>query len=298
MNTLTMTLPGRARPRERGRKPILRPLHEWSARRTAFTAFALFACVFPLGLEGWLASGLNQRDAARTALAATQRKADDARTIVATLPELRARAAATSLAPATWTAADALHAVAALAAQSGLRVTEIEPQSAAKGRSRDSAQPATPPATQRALTFRAEGAFPEVRRFLEALAGLPRLIVPEAVQIKRQAGAVTVNATLRIHDTLPAVPLSEPARTNAFIVDPFGKDGATGLARDAGMLLVGTMVARHRAMALVQSAKNVEHYEPGQKIGDERLERVQPRAIQLASGEGASRTLTFAEDRK
>lgn len=293
MNTITMTLPARSRSPARIRQSILRPLHEWSTRRTALTALALFAAVLALGLQAWLASGLSQRDAAKNALAATQRKAADAHTIVVQLPELRARVAAGSLTPVTWTAADALHAVAALAAQSGLRVTEIEPQSAKGG-----TRPATQPASERALTLRAEGAFPEIRRFLEALAGLPRLVVPEAVQIKRQPGALTIDATLRIHETLPAVALAAPARTDAFVVDPFGTDGASGLARDAGMLLVGTMVERRRAMALVQSAKDIEHYEPGQKIGDERLQSVQPRVIQLASADGASRTLTFAEDRK
>lgn len=122
--------------------------------------------------------------------------------------------------------------------------------------------------------------------------------MPEAVHIRRQAGALTVDATLRIHDTLPAVPLAEPPRMDAFIVDPFAKESAAGSSRGAGMLLVGTLVGRHRAMALVQSAKSVERVEPGQAIGDERLARVQPRVIELVSGEGALRTLTFAEDGK
>jgi len=291
MNTMTMTVSARVRPRVR--QPILQPLDQWSTRRTAIVALALLLMVFALGLQSWLTSGLSQRDASQAALAATQRQADDAGRIVAELPELRARVAAASMKPANWTAAEALHAVASLAAQSGLRVSEIEPL-AAKGVMRTAAQ--TP--SERALTFRAEAAFPEIRRFVEALAALPRLIVPEAMQIRRQAGALTIDATLRIHETLPAVPLAEPARANAFIVDPFGTDSAASASRSAGMLLVGTFVARHRAMALVESAKSVEHFEPGQAIGDERLERVQPRTIQLASGEGALRTLGFEEDRK
>lgn len=172
-------------------------------------------------------------------------------------------------------------------------MTEIEP-SAAKSGLRAAAQNAS----ERTLTFRAEGGFAEIRRFLEALAGLPRLAVSDAVQIRRQAGALTVDATLAIHETLPAVPLAQAPRANAFIVDPFGRDGGADFSRGAGMLLVGTLVARHRAMALVQSAKRIEHVEPGERIGDERLERVEPRAIRLASGEGASRTLAFAEDGK
>ncbi|MDR5855600.1 type 4a pilus biogenesis protein PilO [Caballeronia sp. LZ062] len=277
----------------RQRPLILQPLDQWSKRRTAITALVFAFVVSALGVQGWRTSGVIQLDASRAALVATQRKLDDVGRVVAELPDLQRRVAASAMKPESWTAADALHAVAALATQNGLRVAEIDPQPTKNGMSRS-----TPTPSERALTFRAEGAFPEIRRFLEALAGLPRLVVPEAVQIRRQAGALTIDATLRIYDSLPAVPLAEPPRMDAFIVDPFGKGGADGLSRGAGMLLVGTLVGRHRAMALVQGAKSVEHVEPGQTIGDERLQRVQPRAIQLASGQGAIRTLTFAEDGK
>ncbi|WP_250473221.1 hypothetical protein [Caballeronia sp. GAFFF1] len=289
MNTISMNFPTRQR------QPILQPLDRWSKRRTAITAVALAFVVCALALQAWRNAGLSQRDASRAALAATQRKLDDAGRVAAELPDLRTRVGASAMQPEHWTAGDALHAVAALAAQNGLRVTEIDPQASKSG----TPNPApTPAPSERALTFRAEGAFPEIRRFLEALSGLPRLVVPEAVQIRRQAGALTLDATLRIHDTLPAVPLAQPPRIDAFIVDPFAKESAAGFSRGAGMLLVGTLVGRHRAMALVQSAKSVEHVEPGQTIGDERLQRVQPRVIELVSGEGALRALTFAEDGK
>ncbi|VXC48809.1 conserved hypothetical protein [Burkholderia sp. 8Y] len=287
MSTVTMNFPTRLP------HPIFQPLDQWSKRRTAITAIALAFVLFALGLQGWRTSGLSQRDASRAALAATQRKLDDVGRVVAELPDLQTRVAASAMKPENWTAADSLHAVAGLAAQNGLRVTEIDPQALKSG-----VPKSTPAPSERALTFRAEGAFPEIRRFLETLSGLPRLVVPEAVQIRRQAGALSIDATLRIHDTLPAVPPAEPPRMDAFVVDPFGKDGAAGFSRSAGMLLVGTLVGRHRAMALVQSTKNVEHFQPGQKIGDERLERVQPGAIELASDEGALRTLTFPEERK
>ncbi|WP_244847375.1 hypothetical protein [Caballeronia sp. SL2Y3] len=287
MSTISMNFPTRPR------QPILQPLDQWSKRRTAITAVALAFVVFALALQGWRNAGLSQRDASRAALAATQRKLDDAGRVAAELPDLRTRVAASAMKPENWTAGDALHAVAALAAQNGLRVSEIDPQATKSGMPKPAPAPA-----ERTLTFRAEGSFPEIRRFLEALSGLPRLVVPEAVHIRRQAGALTVDATLRIHDTLPAVPLAEPPRMDAFIVDPFAKESAAGSSRGAGMLLVGTLVGRHRAMALVQSAKSVERVEPGQAIGDERLARVQPRVIELVSGEGALRTLTFAEDGK
>lgn len=156
---------------------------------------------------------------------------------------------------------------------------------------------ASPPAPERALRLRAEGTFEEIRRFLEGIAGLPRLVVPESVQIRRQTGALVVDATLRVFETLPPIALAtEAPRANAFIVDPFGSADAGG--RGAELLLVGTLVGPRRAMALLQSGNDVDGFAPGQKIGAERLGRVVPREVELARDNGFSRKLTIAEDRK
>lgn len=291
MNTISINATGHARARPNPLKP--RPFDQWSFRTTLLIATVLAALVFALGVQCWRTSGLIDLGASRAALTAAQEQSEHARDIAAELPELRKRADLNRLQPDHWTSADALHAVAALAAQSGLRVTGIEPMQP-KGIDR---KPLEPP-VDRALSFRAEGAFPEIRRFIESVAGLPRLVVPENVQIKRQNGALTIDTTLRIHETLPAVPLPQPVRANAFVIDPFGKDSAGDFGRGADMLLVGTLVSRQRAMALVQSGHDIDDFRPGQKIGDERLGRVVPREIELARDDGVSRTLTIAEERK
>lgn len=121
---------------------------------------ALAFVVFALALQGWRNAGLSQRDASRAALAATQRKLDDAGRVAAELPDLRTRVAASAMKPENWTAGDALHAVAALAAQNGLRVSEIDPQATKSGMPKPAPAPA-----ERTLTFRAEGSFPRSDAF-------------------------------------------------------------------------------------------------------------------------------------
>ncbi|WP_250526325.1 type 4a pilus biogenesis protein PilO [Caballeronia sp. GAWG2-1] len=280
MNTMSFNDAGRLR--------SVAAFHEWPLRWTLCGAMLLAAIICVIGVQGWRAAGLIDLDASHAALSVAQEKAGQLRGIEAQLPDLRKRVAAGGLNPEHWTAADALHAVASLAAQSGLHVTEIEPLQTKL------AEVQAP----RALRFRAEGGFAEMKRFIEALAGLPRLVIPEGVQIRRRTGVLSIDTTLRIHDDLPAVPLPEPARTNAFVIDPFGKESAGGFSRSADLLLVGTLLGRHRAMALMQSSEGVGDFRPGEKIGDEWLGRVRPRAVELASDDGASRTLSFAEDRK
>ncbi len=107
---------------------------------------------------------------------------------------------------------------------------------------------------------------------------------------------VSIDTTLlRMFDTLPAVPLAAAPRGNVFAIDPFGKETAGGFARGADLLLVGTFVGRNHAMALVQSGPGVDGFVQGQKIGDERLERIAPRTIELAGDDGVARTLAFAD---
>ncbi|WP_250477159.1 MULTISPECIES: type 4a pilus biogenesis protein PilO [unclassified Caballeronia] len=289
MSTIPMNFAMKTR--ARGAPSILQPLAEWSWRRTMCVAIALSVLVFVLGLRAWRTVDANPLEASRVAWAATSAKVQDAGRIAADLPDLRARAASGRMEPEHWSAADALRAIADLATQSGLRVADIEPVAVKGGEPKRSE-----PIPERALKLRADGTFPEMRRFLEALAGLPRLVVPESVQIRRQQGTLALEATLRVFETLPAISRAAASRANAFVVDPFSN--ADAAVQGGDMLLVGTFVGRRRAMALLQSGRDVVGFTPGQKIGDEWIGRVIPGAIELARTDGNARKLTFAEDRK
>jgi Pilus assembly protein, PilO len=264
---------------------LLQPPDAWSGYRIAFTSVAVAALVFAAGVSLWRSSDPGGTEASRSALHDAQQRLDRARAMTAQLPVMRARSG--EGAPLIrWTVADALHAMTALAAQSGLRIGMIEPS----GQKGDGLE------IERPLKFRAEGSFGEIRRFLDALEGLPRLVIPEAVQMKRAPNALALEATLRVFEDLPAITRPEPSLRDAFVIDPFGVKNGMGVGDGGAILLVGTLRAWRRGMALVETAAGVEGFLPGQMIGDERLGNVRSRSIEL-SRNGVARTIGFADER-
>lgn len=300
MNAMPMNLllHGTKRRDTRVAAVLLRPLDAWSRTRLAASAFALTLLMGASGTIAWRMSDPGGLELARAELTAAQTREHEVRRIRAELPVLKARALSTRLQPEQWSTADALRAIVELAAQSGLRDVSIEPGA------RAGAGPEAPSQLEsgRSLKLRAEGSFNEIHRFLEALAGLPRLVVPEGAQIRQHAGAgspdgLAVEASLRVFENQPGIPLAVAApRASSFVIDPFGSGDA--LAQGGDILLVGTLVGTRRAMALLQSGNEVGGYAPGQKIGAERLARVVPRVVELMPDRGPSRKLTMAEDRK
>lgn len=265
---------------------LLQPADAWSGYRIALTSVVVAALVFVAGATLWRASDLSGTEASRSALDHVQQRLNGARALAAQLPAMRARLSGAA-APARWSVADALHEITALAAQSGLRIGTIEP-SAQKGEGLE---------TERPLRFRAEGSFGEIRRFLDALEGLPRLVVPADLQMKRNADTLALEATLRVFEDLPAIARPAPSRRDAFAIDPFGVKNGTGAGDAGAMLLVGTLLGQRGAMALVETAAGVDGFSPGQMIGDERLGSVRMRSIELSRRDGVVRAMGFAEDR-
>jgi Tfp pilus assembly protein PilO len=265
---------------------LLQPVDAWSGYRIALTGVVVAALVFAAGATLWRTSDPSGTEASRSALHDVQQRLNGARAMASQLPAMRARLGAA--APLSrWTVTDALHEITALAAQSGLRIGTIEP-SAQRGEGLE---------TERPLRFRAEGSFGEIRRFLDALEGLPRLVVPADVQMKRGVNTLALDATLRVFEDLPAVERPEPSRRDAFAIDPFGVKNRTGAGDAGAMLLVGTLRGPHRAMALVETAAGVDGFSPGQMVGEERLGSVRSRSIELSGRNGVVRTIGFAEDR-
>jgi Tfp pilus assembly protein PilO len=231
---------------------LLQPVDAWSRYRIALTGVVVVALVFTAGVSLWQSSDPSGTEASRLASHDAQQRLDRARAAAAQLPAMRARSG--DGAPLSrWTVADALHEITALAAQSGLRIGMVEP-SAQKGDGLE---------IERPLKFRAEGSFGEIRRFLDALEGLPRLVVPADVQMKRGANSLALEATLRVFEDLPAVARVEPSRRDAFAIDPFGVKSGTGASDADAMLLVGTLRTWRRAMALVETTGGVDGFVPG-----------------------------------
>jgi Tfp pilus assembly protein PilO len=266
----------------------LQPLDAWSRRRVALTGLLVGALVFGSGARFWRASDLGGGEASHAALADAQQHLGHSREMAARLPAMRAQLGQGG--PRThWSFADALHEITTLAAQSGLRIGAIEP----------SPQTGEGLEAERPLRFRAEGSFSEIRRFLDALEGLPRLVVPSNVQIRGGgASSLAMETTLRVFEDLPPVARAEASPRDALAVDPFDVKNGVRAGEAGAMLLVGTLLGSHRAMALVETPAGVDGFAPGQMIGDERLGRVRRQSIELARRDGAARTVAFAEDRR
>jgi Tfp pilus assembly protein PilO len=273
---------------------LAEPVDAWSGHRIALTSVVIGVLVFVLGASLWRSSDLSGTEASHAALNHAQQRLDRARSMTAQLPAMRTRLgqAGNNAHASRWSVADALREITALAAQSGLRIGTIEP-SAQKGEGLE---------TERPLRFRAEGSFGEIRRFMDALEGLPRLVAPSDVQMKRDVNSpnmstLSLEATLRVFEDLPAVARPGPSGRDAFAIDPFGVKNGSGAGNSGAMLLVGTLLGRRHSMALVETAAGVDGFSPGQMVGDERLGSVRTRSIELSRRDGVVRTMSFVEDR-
>lgn len=145
--------------------------------------------------------------------------------------------------------------------------------------------------------------------FLRGLSDLPVLIVPVDVTVKRDAAALSVNATLRVFNALRPAPsaafadafaedsLDSDDEENVVFFDPFSQPQmqAADDSPDVSQLrLVGLLRDRTRGLALLDTPDGVTAVEPGQQIGVERVTRLDALGITLAKG-SATRLLALTE---
>ena len=262
---------------------IWSPLHAWSARRRLSVALTIavlalaaasVACIVgdPLGVH-----------AARAALEDSQKRYANARQILARLPALREAATRTpSRAPFAGNSADDIRRISQLAAQSGLVLHALEPGAAGGAQAE----------AFRSIKLVAQGSFAQLRGLLEGLAREPALTVPSELGIRRTGTGLSVSATLRVYDALPAVPLAAAA-PGAAARDPFTHAAAGGKADD-GWRLAGILQDRQRIIALVETPEGVVTARAGEAIGDARVVEIGPARVVVAAG-GTARALGWAE---
>lgn len=264
------------------------PLHAWNARRRLTAALTIAVLAFATASGACIVGDPLGVHAARTAMEDAQKRYRDARQVLAGLPALREAAARTpSPAPRTGNSADDIRRVSQLAAQSGLVLHALEP-GAAGGTHVD---------TFRAIKLVAQGSFAQLRGLLEGLAREPALTAPSELAVRRTGTGLSVSATLRVYDALPAVPLvsasSEMAPPAAPARDPFANAAAGGGAED-GWRLAGILQDRQRIVALVETPEGVVTARAGEAIGDTRVLEIGPARVVLAAG-GTTRALGWAE---
>ncbi|WP_109478324.1 type 4a pilus biogenesis protein PilO [Paraburkholderia sp. C35] len=301
MNTTIAGRIGMPTARARGANVLLQrlrvPLEAWSAKRRWLVMSIVAMIAFALGANAWLTADMSGLQASRHALSEAQRKLSEAEKAGAQLPSMRKDAIATPM-PANWTSADDIRVISQLATRNDVTLLGVEP-GLVTGSGLDAMRP---------LRVTAQADFDHIADFLEALASLPVLVVPEEVTLKRQRDSLQLNATLRsfsaIHPVQTAAHRSVRDDPDAFdpdeeivFYDPFQPAVSTPAPEDAlsSMRLVGLLADRLRGLALIETGDNAQTLEAGQQWGDERVAQVDASALTLAKRDGSLYSLTLAE---
>jgi hypothetical protein len=275
-----MTVPAERLDGLRGRVP----LHAWSARcrlAVALTIAALAGVLASAALISWDPLDVH---AAQTTLAHAQKRHDDAQQALASLPALRAAGAGkTPHTPQAGNSADDIRRLSQLAAQFGLVLHALEPGPAGGAKAE----------AFRSIKLVAHGSFSQLRRLLEGCARGPVLSVPSELAIRHTAAGLSIMATLRVYDALPALPLALSS-TEETASDPFSRAAAPG---NDGWRLAGLLQDRLRIVALVETPDGVVTAQAGQAIGDGRVVQIGPTRVVVSSG-GSTRTIGWAEGEK
>ncbi|CAG4916704.1 hypothetical protein [Paraburkholderia saeva] len=271
------------------------PPEAWSGRRRFTVAFLVALAVFLAGAYAWQRIDLGGAQLKQSLLEHAQHNLASARHATTQLPALRlAGANASALRDATsWTSADDLRAVSQLAGRHGVELLTLEPQPLA-----GAGITATRPLR---LTARAD--FAEWLGFLRGLSGLPTLVVPGDVTIKRQADTLMINATLESFPALRPVSAQDAGKSGTeadeeaddyLFFDPFSPVNRPLMTEDPSLRLVGMLRNSFRGLALVETAGGVTAVAVGDHLGVERVTRIEAPGVGL-SRNGQTRTLTFAE---
>ncbi|KVG79569.1 pilus assembly protein [Burkholderia ubonensis] len=173
--------------------------------------------------------------------------------------------------------------LAELAASSGLRVVSFEPQP----------EPGARQDVRRTVRIVADGGFPALRRMVGALATLPVLAVPTAINAERAGRAARVGLSL---DVFPAMPGGRAAYGDRPIAvasqdaDPFGIGDEPGTGDTLPSRLAGVMRDARTGLALFDDgAGAITAVAAGEAVGAMRVVRVEADAVTLATRSGPRR---------
>ncbi|OJA86216.1 pilus assembly protein [Burkholderia ubonensis] len=263
-----------------------------ATRRALPVASHVAGCLLAFGVV--LAGGVHLSAAADwSGLARSRASLDAARVRAAEAERALAQAAMHRAAPAKtddgrgepaapgWPAL--MLELAELAASSGLRVVSFEPQP----------EPGARQDVRRTVRIVADGGFPALRRMVGALATLPVLVVPTAINAERAGRAARVGLSL---DVFPAMPGGRAAYGDRPIAvasqdaDPFGIGDEPGTGDTLPSRLAGVMRDARTGLALFDDgAGAITAVAAGEAVGAMRVVRVEADAVTLATRSGPRR---------
>ena len=273
------------------------PAEKWDVQRRLMLCAAVASATFMLVTYGWRLIDASDRAAREAAVDALEQRLRESRGKLARLPQLREAARSQPALPdvPARAAGGDWQAVAGLASRAGMTLRALGPASAAAARAGSGAPAA------RALRVEGRADFRGLYAFLSGLSTLPMLAVPNAVEIKPDNGELALGATLDIFDMPPvqaAPELHALGQAAQPIVNPFG-DGAGGTQANASAgRLVGVVHDGRRALALFEPASGLAIVlMPGQKLGADRLVRIDADGVVLAARAG-TRKVPLEKERR
>lgn len=268
------------------------PVYVWSGRRR--TAVAVALGLLAAGLVGGACVMLDVGGglAAQSALADAEARLAGARQTLARLPALQRDAHDWPQRAREGSAAGDIRSVSQLAAQAGLVLISLEPATSG----------GTTTQAYRATKLVALGSFGQLRAFLAGLAALPELAVPAELTVRRSGAGLAISAMLQVFDGLPAAAFTRGDEEGGALADPFASqftdvEGTAGMQGGGAMRLVGMLVERGRAVALVETAEGTMTVQTGATLAGARVSSVDPARVVL-SLDGATHTLNWVEDAK
>lgn len=276
------------------------PAQKWSGSRRLMAYVALAAGAFVLVTAGWRAVRDGGPAASAASIEALERRLLESRAKLAQLPHMRAAASkqAEAVRANSMIGGDRqiVADLAALAARTGVTLRALEPASVA-----DSVHPRNSSRKPRALRIAGKTQFAGFYAFVQGLSTLSAQVVPEAVSVKPESGALVFAATLHVFEGISAR-RAQPAAVKAAVgpaggesgrspVDPFRVDVAARQADASASRLVGLVRDASRSLAVFEGASGAHAtlVAPGQALGAERVVRIDAGGVLLASRTGERR---------
>lgn len=286
---------------DRGTRAVRSAPRKWTPRRRFMVCTAVASASFALVTYVWRVLDAGTRATNAAAVEALEQRLRENRAKVERLPRLRQTVRVQpAQAPAVARSASGdWRAVADLASRTGVTLHALLPASAgAATRGRGGT------AARKVLRVDGRADFAGLYAFLGGLSTLPMLVVPEALEIKPENGALALSATLGVFDLSAAQAASETAaavgavsgQASPRLADPFaggvaGADAGASVGR-----LVGVVQDSRGALALFEAASGLQAVAavPGQALGPERLVAIDMTGVTLANA-GATRRVMLSE---
>ncbi|MGN6315327.1 hypothetical protein [Trinickia sp.] len=274
------------------------PARTWTVKRRLMACAALAAAAFALATFAWRVLDAGSRTERAAEIQALERRVHESRIKLSGLPRLREAVGAARVSPraAVRPPGGEWQAVVDLAARTGVKLRVLEPAArAAAGRGRQGET------AERALRLEGRTDFAGLYAFVQGLSALPVLVVPRALDIKREPDGLAFEATLNVLDRSSARLTLATGASNADAGgppgDPFHVGDAFSSPEASAARLVGLLQGGRQALALFERASGVQAAlaTPGQMLGAEKIVSIDTFGVTL-SGQGGVRRLSWPEN--